>query len=377
MHSVQWPQKVLCQVHQPWCTKYYLHCPFWPRPGKKSKKNRRRKGNILTWKHWNHHHHHHHHWNRFTTCCHLSDPSFGTMVALQDVDVPTPDGSCGRKPQKTHRIPSWYQPWAFFLVKFSGQKLIFLFGRITTFKKKIETKICCTKLELTFWESWWKFSKCKVWWTSRRNLEKGIPMADLIWCQKKIAISMIRRSQIANPNLWPFLRFGPSGMSSTPPYFRTPFTSDGYWIEVVLGQRSAAKQPLKRQIQNSRAASFFVQPGNVGPGTSRPRRPLWDNPHGQLPGTGMRSDGDGRSGRRDASPHRLTPPQAPWALPGRLHCLDCNSHVVGRHFDSGQTLIAISRKKMRGRSTRALEEAPRQLLPFHCHPWFKPAAVAA
>lgn len=50
MHSVQWPQKVLCQVHQPWCTKYYLHCPFWPPPGKKSKKNRRKNGNILTWK---------------------------------------------------------------------------------------------------------------------------------------------------------------------------------------------------------------------------------------------------------------------------------------------------------------------------------------
>lgn len=304
-----------------------------------------------------------------------------------------------KTPENPPFIPSWYQPWVGFLVKFSGQKLIFLFGRITTFKKQIETKICCTKLELTFWESWWKFSKCKVWWTSRRNLEKGIPMADPIWCQKKIVISMIRRSQIANPNLWPFLRFGPSGMSSsTPPYFRTPFTSDGYWIEVVLGQRSAAKQPLKRQIQNSRAASFFVQPGNVGPGTSRPTRPLWDNPRGQLPGTGMRSDGDGRSGRRDASPQRLTPPQAPWALPGRLHCLDCNSHVVGRHFDSGQTLIAISLasppkflfnwqvlpfKKWRWRfltlrsSCRALEEAPRQLLPLHCHPWFKPAAVAA
>lgn len=55
-----------------------------------------------------------------------------------------------RKPTESHHDIS--HEW-FFLVKFSGQKLIFLFGRITTFKKKIETKICCTKLELTFWES--------------------------------------------------------------------------------------------------------------------------------------------------------------------------------------------------------------------------------
>lgn len=192
-----------------------LALPVLATPGKDVKKKRRKNGNILTWKHWNHQHQH---WpNRFTTCCHLSDPSFGTMVALQDVDVPTPDGSCGRKPQKTHRIPSWYQPWVFFLVKFSGQKLIFWFGRITTFKKQIETKICCTKLELTFWESWWKFSKCKVWWTSRRNLEKGIPMADPIWCQKKIVISMIRRSQIANPNHGHFCDLGHRGWAPRPP----------------------------------------------------------------------------------------------------------------------------------------------------------------
>ena len=30
---------------------------------------------------------------------------------------------------------------------------------------------------------------------------------------------------------------------------------------------------------------------------SRPRRPVWDNPRGQLPGTGIRGDGENLSGR--------------------------------------------------------------------------------
>ena len=30
---------------------------------------------------------------------------------------------------------------------------------------------------------------------------------------------------------------------------------------------------------------------------NRPRRPVWDNPRGQLPGTGIRGDGENLSGR--------------------------------------------------------------------------------
>ena len=41
---------------------------------------------------------------------------------------------------------------------------------------------------------------------------------------------------------------------------------------------------------------------------SRPRRPVWDNPEGQLPGTGIRGDGENLSHRRSTQRVRGTSP---------------------------------------------------------------------
>ena len=41
---------------------------------------------------------------------------------------------------------------------------------------------------------------------------------------------------------------------------------------------------------------------------SRPRRPVWDNPGGQLPGTGIRGDGENLSDRRSTQRVRGTSP---------------------------------------------------------------------
>lgn len=102
---------------------------------------------------------------------------------------------------------------AFNLSDFFRLKVDFCWKHHNLKRKKQKQNLLHHQIGINFLGVVMEVSEMQVWWTSRRNLEKVIPMADPTWCQERIVISMIRRSQTANPNLWPFLRLGPSGMS--------------------------------------------------------------------------------------------------------------------------------------------------------------------